>query len=422
MYSKIYTGAISGIDSLIATVEVDVSTGMPTFEMVGLLNHEVREAKERVKVALKNTGIEIPPKRITVSISPADMRKEGAAYDLPVAVGMLVSLGHLLSERIQEFFAISIVICVALGLIYAQRAQRIYQRSASVMLRSDNKGQAQISELAAFADLGIGSTGIDVYNELQAFQSPLLMQDVVNQLRLNVTYKSKNWIGYVTDWYDKTPICVEYKNLPDHVGEQPLNSVTFVAEKEGQSQLTVKDFKINGIKSDAPAQTVKLGQPFKTPVGTVVLKATKEYGKNFEQAVIVGYERPELTAKSCQARLTAELADKLATVINFSYTDASEKRAEDVLNTLLDAYNEEWIRYTNKSTDNTAKFIDERLMSIERELGNVDSDIERFKSSNRLLDMNAETAQVTQESSKYSEQAFLANNQLAVARFIREYP
>ena len=75
MYSKIYTGAISGIDSLIATVEVDVSTGMPTFEMVGLLNHEVREAKERVKVALKNTGIEIPPKRITVSISPADMRK-----------------------------------------------------------------------------------------------------------------------------------------------------------------------------------------------------------------------------------------------------------------------------------------------------------------------------------------------------------
>ena len=65
----------------------------------------------------------------------------------------------------KKFFAISIVCCVALGLIYAQRAQRIYQRSASVMLRSDNKGQAQISELAAFADLGIGSTGIDVSNE-----------------------------------------------------------------------------------------------------------------------------------------------------------------------------------------------------------------------------------------------------------------
>ncbi len=74
---------------------------MPTFEMVGLLNHEVREAKERVKVALKNTGIEIPPK-ITVSISPA-VEKEGAAYDLPVAVGMLSFTGILLlAERIQD--------------------------------------------------------------------------------------------------------------------------------------------------------------------------------------------------------------------------------------------------------------------------------------------------------------------------------
>lgn len=102
MYSKIYTGAISGIESLIATVEVDVSTGMPTFEMVGLLNHEVREAKERVKVALKNTQIEIPPKKITVSISPADMRKEGSAYDLPVAIGMLASLGHLPAEASKD--------------------------------------------------------------------------------------------------------------------------------------------------------------------------------------------------------------------------------------------------------------------------------------------------------------------------------
>lgn len=95
MYSKIVTGAISGIESLLAAVEVDVSTGMPGFEMVGQLSQEVREARERVKVALKNTGIEIPAKRITISISPADMRKEGASYDLPIAIGVLVSLGYI---------------------------------------------------------------------------------------------------------------------------------------------------------------------------------------------------------------------------------------------------------------------------------------------------------------------------------------
>lgn len=102
MYSNVMTGAISGIESLIATVEVDVSAGLPGFEMVGLLNHEVREARERVKVALKNTKIEIPAKRMTVSISPADMRKEGASYDLPIAVGIMLSLGYIPPEYVQN--------------------------------------------------------------------------------------------------------------------------------------------------------------------------------------------------------------------------------------------------------------------------------------------------------------------------------
>ncbi|MDE7322564.1 MAG: YifB family Mg chelatase-like AAA ATPase [Lachnospiraceae bacterium] len=100
MYSRVVTGAINGIESMLAAVEVDASKGMPGFEMVGQLNNEVREAKERVRVALKNASIEIPPMRITVSISPAEMRKEGASYDLPIAIGILVSLGLIPEEGI----------------------------------------------------------------------------------------------------------------------------------------------------------------------------------------------------------------------------------------------------------------------------------------------------------------------------------
>lgn len=102
MYSRVITGAISGIESMLATVEVDASKGMPGFEMVGQLSNEVREAKERVRVALKNASVHIPPMRITVSISPAEMRKEGASYDLPIAAGILVSLGLIPEEGIQN--------------------------------------------------------------------------------------------------------------------------------------------------------------------------------------------------------------------------------------------------------------------------------------------------------------------------------
>lgn len=102
MYSRVITGAVRGIESVFAAVEVDVSKGMPGFEMVGQLNNEVREAKERVRVALKNVSVEIPPVRIIVNISPAEMRKEGASYDLPIAIGILVSLGLIPKEGIKD--------------------------------------------------------------------------------------------------------------------------------------------------------------------------------------------------------------------------------------------------------------------------------------------------------------------------------
>ena len=99
MFCKVLAGGICGITSFLAQVEVDATYAMPGFDMVGLLGSEVRESKERVRVALRNSGFQLPPRRITVNISPADIRKEGAAYDLPIAIGVLVSL-ELLSEEV----------------------------------------------------------------------------------------------------------------------------------------------------------------------------------------------------------------------------------------------------------------------------------------------------------------------------------
>ena len=111
MYSFVSTGALNGIESYLATVEVDASTGLPGFEMVGMLNAEIKEAKERVRVALKNSGIAMPPLRITVNISPANLRKNGTSYDLPIAIGLLIAIGELSQECVKD-----IVIIGELGL------------------------------------------------------------------------------------------------------------------------------------------------------------------------------------------------------------------------------------------------------------------------------------------------------------------
>lgn len=98
MLGTVYSAAISGIDGVAVRVEADISDGLPQFDMVGFLASEVREARERVRTAIKNTGFELLPKRYTINLSPADLRKEGNGFDLPIAVAVLIASGVIPEE------------------------------------------------------------------------------------------------------------------------------------------------------------------------------------------------------------------------------------------------------------------------------------------------------------------------------------
>ncbi len=102
MFSSVYTGAVRGINSYLMQVETDIAEGLPSFTMVGFLSGEVKEAGERVRVALKNAGIKLPPMRITVNFSPADIPKRDMVVDLPVAAGILCSLEHLPVKALED--------------------------------------------------------------------------------------------------------------------------------------------------------------------------------------------------------------------------------------------------------------------------------------------------------------------------------
>ena len=102
MYSTITSGAVYGCHSYLVQVEVDISQGLPCFVMVGRLGGEVRESGERVRIALKNAGIHLPPRHIAVNFSPADIKKEGTAFDLPVAIAVLLSMGRIQEEQTKE--------------------------------------------------------------------------------------------------------------------------------------------------------------------------------------------------------------------------------------------------------------------------------------------------------------------------------
>lgn len=95
MFSKVFSGALKGIDGSLVQVEADVGNGLPGFQLVGYLASEVKEAQDRVRTAVKNSGFRLPAMKVTVNISPANIRKQGTAFDLPIAIAVLASYGQI---------------------------------------------------------------------------------------------------------------------------------------------------------------------------------------------------------------------------------------------------------------------------------------------------------------------------------------
>jgi len=106
MIAKVFSSAVLGVDAYLVEVEVDLAFGFPEFNTVGLLEGAVRESKERVRAAIKNCGYEFPQRRITVNLAPADIRKEGSAFDLPISLGILSALGLIDHEQLGSYIII----------------------------------------------------------------------------------------------------------------------------------------------------------------------------------------------------------------------------------------------------------------------------------------------------------------------------
>src|SRR5512134_27651 len=106
MLARVYSCAVIGLDGSIVEVEVDTGQGLPGMTIVGLPDAAVQESRERVQAAVRNAGFEYPRKRIVVNLAPASVRKEGPAYDLPIALGVLIMSGRVPQEAVDASLVI----------------------------------------------------------------------------------------------------------------------------------------------------------------------------------------------------------------------------------------------------------------------------------------------------------------------------
>ena len=129
-------------------IEADVNEGLPVFDMVGFLASAVKEARERVRISLKNTGVSMPPKRITVNLSPANLRKEGTSFDLPIAVALLAAFGRVPADRASEYLVLGELgldgrVCGIQGVL-AMILEGRRQGMARFIVPAENVGEAAL--------------------------------------------------------------------------------------------------------------------------------------------------------------------------------------------------------------------------------------------------------------------------------------
>ncbi len=174
MYQSILSGAYHGLDCYLVSVEVDVSDGLPCMDMIGYLAGQVKESRERVRVGIKNSGYKIPPKRITISLSPSDIRKDGNGFDLPVALGILTAINGMNKT---ETGSEKVVVLGELGLDGAVKRINgvlpILLKAADSGVRycivpKDNEAEALIARKMICLPVGTLKEAVAVYEKINA--------------------------------------------------------------------------------------------------------------------------------------------------------------------------------------------------------------------------------------------------------------
>ncbi len=318
-----------------------------------------------------------------------------------------------------HWFAISIALFLFAGAFYIMKSSPVYQRNATIMVKDSRKGSGS-SEVAAFSELAGFSTRRNVDNELFVLQARRLMLEVVDRLNLTVNYTTRSGLR-TEDLYRRSPIEVIFVNDAENT------SCSFRAELS-ETGVTVSHFAIpmkKGVDEKAIKKftaTVPYGEVIATPAGEVIVNQTPYMDEEYVGTTInVSKAKREAVATRYRAATQSSVANKMSAIINISLKDVVAKRAEDVINTLIDVYNDDAIDDKRQITEATADFINVRLGIISKELGVADGDVKAFKDKNKMVDIKTDIERDLEESSRFKTEGLSVASQIEMCCFIKEY-
>lgn len=310
-----------------------------------------------------------------------------------------------------HWFAISLFITLAVAMLYLLSTPPIYTRTAAILVKDNSNSSSSTGAMNEFSDLGIFKSNTNINNELLTLKSLTLMTEVVNRLGLNESYTVRRGLKDV-DLYKSAPVVVTF---PDKIE----TNLSFTIELSSKDTFILSEFEVSG-ESTEETFSAQMGDSIHTSAGTIVISPAQEFNDAFKNTPI-RYARGDVrnVANAYASELVAELGDEKATIINLSINATSIRKAEDILNTLIEVYNENWIQDKNQIAVSTSQFISDRLGVIENELGHVDENISSYKSEHLLPDVQAASNLYMAQSAENKKELLALNNQLSTAQYIR---
>lgn len=336
-----------------------------------------------------------------------------------------------------KWFVLSVVVALTLAYVYAKRTAPTYSRSVSILLLNSDEVESSFSEVA-IENLGLKKQNISLYNEMEMLQSPALMKQVVEKLGLEVEYKAPSIISipFVNSEEEELSVDLEYRakerfydkllygaEVPIHAifSDVSASGVSFKVKLEDNQNITLFDF--SNADSDEKTVKGKLGQNLNTPCGQVCITAlpTYDYLRKIVPVLLISRDQSADVAKRLLSGLSVVNPNEESSVVNISMTDYSVYRADDILNTLLNVYDENSMKNQTRMAEKTARFLEERVDQLGKELGKVDNNIASYKGSHLMPQVGAVQDIYVKNNNDLNNQIQACNTQLQILNQVKKY-
>jgi capsular exopolysaccharide synthesis family protein len=339
------------------------------------------------------------------SNTTTNMKRAGQSADMLSIIDMLmICLRHWL------WFLLSLFIFLGGATLYLLSTPKVYTRKMSIKVKvSGDGGDTKLLE-----ELGVRNLTSEMSDELVSIHSPNAVYEMVGRLHLEVNYMRKGFFQDETLYAGTQPVEVTFHDLKDN------DKAAFDLTLNGDETVTLSEMYLQGQKIEGKLN-VLLGKKSKTPFGALTITPSLGYRKGVKDEIIIRRRERIAVAGFYGAFITAVVQPRTKNIIDIACNDVCIPRADNILRTILNIYNENWVENRNQVSVSTNEFIKERLKVIEEELGDVEKNISDYKSSLAMPDVSAIGSQAMAQASASEQQTLQLSNRQYMVRYVRNY-